>query len=76
MIPIDIKFKSIFVPLDKYESEQNEATGEIRLFNYRGEHNNLHGKRVLCFTTGYDEVWFHLGRKYYKQVSRFKTRTC
>jgi hypothetical protein len=89
-IPRDIKKISLSHPIVDYKKEYeddsviNEAKGEIEKFNFvEGQKESIPiGNKAIGIIFGengteYNASWVHLGRDYFKLISKVEsTRTC
>lgn len=70
MTPLDIILVSMFIPIPS--SKTNLAKGEIVKLNFRDAGKEPIGKQVVGTTDGFDWIWRHLGRNYWKVVGKYK----
>jgi hypothetical protein len=89
-IPLDILAISKLFPVINYQKRygidcetNNIAKGEIEKLNYpEGLRNQLKvGEKVIRLTWDekrieYDTTWIHLGKDYFKQISKTYSRNC
>lgn len=86
-IPLDILTKSLLYPLlnykEKYDDDLtiNEAKGEIEKFKFSSVNKYPVGKEVLRQVCDkgrieYSTTWTHLGKGYFKQISKVKDIYC